>query len=238
MQVRALPITSGSVEVANDTRIAAVAISAYEYILTLPAEYRIYRAFYRNNYRLSTNLVLFVLIRYVSILVLVLGAIGYWSTFSPDSCRRFYLLPVAARVIQSMVSQAILGLRTYCIARKNSTVGIVLLSGYIIAAVFQWVASIYHRVDVIVGVSLWSCGHPANSFFLCLVVLPCRNAACSDTISPNWIPPSTSRLVKMMIYDGLGYFVALTVVNTVNAILYRSSNFRVQTAACAIRLSN
>ncbi|KAH9072785.1 hypothetical protein EDB83DRAFT_129386 [Lactarius deliciosus] len=43
--------------------------------------------------------------------------------------------------------------------------------------------------------------------------------------------PFTSRLVKMMIYDGLGYFVALTVVNTVYAILYRSTNLSVQTAA-------
>ncbi|KAH9042783.1 hypothetical protein EDB85DRAFT_1916941 [Lactarius pseudohatsudake] len=98
MQVRAPPFTSGSVEVANDTLVAAVSISVYDYVLTLPAEYRFYRAFYRNNYRLSTNLVLFVLIRYVSILVLVLGAIGFWSTFSPDSCRRFYLLPISARV--------------------------------------------------------------------------------------------------------------------------------------------
>lgn len=43
--------------------------------------------------------------------------------------------------------------------------------------------------------------------------------------------PFTSRLVKMMIYDGLRYFVVLVVVNTVNTILYRSTNFRVQTAA-------
>ncbi|KAH9047323.1 hypothetical protein EDB84DRAFT_1462342 [Lactarius hengduanensis] len=43
--------------------------------------------------------------------------------------------------------------------------------------------------------------------------------------------PFTSRLVKMMIRDGLGYFVALTVVNTVYTILYRSTNLRVQTAA-------
>ncbi|KAH9072784.1 hypothetical protein EDB83DRAFT_128151 [Lactarius deliciosus] len=33
-----------------------------------------------------------------------------------------------------------------------------------------------------------------------------------------------SRLVRMMIYDGLGYFVVLTVVNTINAILTRTTN--------------
>ncbi|KAI9441513.1 hypothetical protein H4582DRAFT_1391244 [Lactarius indigo] len=227
MQVRAAPITSTSAEVANNTRIAALAVSAYDYILTLPAEYRFYRAFYRNNYRLNTNLVLFVLIRYVSIFVIVLGAIGYWSTFSPDSCRGFYLLPVSARVIQSMVSQAILGLRTYCISRKNSTVGIVLLSSYIIAAVFQWVASIYHRVPVTVD---GSCGaattRPTHFFSPWLFYLA---AMLYDfltlSISMGYLfklhssSPFTSRLVKMMIYDGLGYFVALTVVNTVNAIL-------------------
>lgn len=119
--------------VINTGRVTAVSIAAYDYILTLPAEYRFYKAFYHNHFRLSTNLVLFVLIRYISILTIALGCIGFWGTFTPEACRRYYLLPTLARVVQSMVSQAILGLRAYGISRKNSTVGIVLLSSYILA---------------------------------------------------------------------------------------------------------
>ncbi|KAI9465166.1 hypothetical protein BJY52DRAFT_667974 [Lactarius psammicola] len=239
MQVRAPIPTTGTAEVANDTRIAAVAISAYDYILTLPAEYRLYRAFYRNNCRLNTNLVLFVLIRYVSILVLVLGSVGFWTTFSPEACRRFYLLPISARVVQIMISQAILGLRTYGISRKNSTVGIVLVSSFIFASVVQWVSNINHRVPVNVdGTCAAANTRPTLFFSPWLFYLA---AMLYDfltlTISMTYLfkfhssSPFASRLVNMMIYDGLGYFVALTVVNTVNAILCRSTNFRIQTAA-------
>ncbi|KAH9047325.1 hypothetical protein EDB84DRAFT_510697 [Lactarius hengduanensis] len=40
--------------------------------------------------------------------------------------------------------------------------------------------------------------------------------------------PFASRLVRMMIYDGLGYFVVLTVINTINAVLTRTTNNTLQ----------
>ncbi|KAH8977220.1 hypothetical protein EDB86DRAFT_3007314 [Lactarius hatsudake] len=136
--------------VASKIRIAALAVAGYDYFLTLPAEWRFYRAFYRSNFRLNTSLLLFVLIRYTSILTGALGSRAYFShSFTPESCRKFFLLPALLRVPQCMVSQAILGLRAYTISRKNRTVGIVLFCGFIFASAVEWLSNVYHRIPVL-----------------------------------------------------------------------------------------
>ncbi|KAH8990703.1 hypothetical protein EDB86DRAFT_2938922 [Lactarius hatsudake] len=136
--------------VASKIRIAALAVAGYDYFLTLPAEWRFYRAFYRSNFRLNTSLLLFVLIRYTSILTGALGSWAYFShSFTPESCRKFFLLPALLRVPQCMVSQAILGLRAYTISRKNRTVGIVLFCGFIFASAVEWLSNVYHRIPVL-----------------------------------------------------------------------------------------
>ncbi|KAF8271048.1 hypothetical protein EI94DRAFT_631500 [Lactarius quietus] len=53
MQARARPITSSSVRAVNDTLIVALSLSGYDYLVTVPSEYRFYRAFYRNKFRLT-----------------------------------------------------------------------------------------------------------------------------------------------------------------------------------------
>ncbi|KAI9455676.1 hypothetical protein BJY52DRAFT_1151533 [Lactarius psammicola] len=130
MSVLGTVVTSNAALAANDIRIASLAIAGYDYILTLPAEWRFYKAFYRSNFRFkclinatltsenatnylcSASLVLFVLIRYTSVLA---GSLGSWTFlshgFTPESCHRFYLLPTLLRIPQCMISQAILGLR-------------------------------------------------------------------------------------------------------------------------------
>ncbi|KAI9441514.1 hypothetical protein H4582DRAFT_1390444 [Lactarius indigo] len=233
MPTFATVVSSNAALVANNIRISAISVTAYEYLLTLPAEYRFYRAFYRNNYRLSTSLVLFVLIRYIG---LITGALGNWEFFSqnftPESCRRLFLLPTIFRMFLSMVSQAIVGLRAYTISRKNQKVGIVLLSSYIFTSAVQWFAQIYNRVPVFIN---GTCGaastrptlflspwlfYLAGMFYDLLTLI----ISMGYLFKYHSSSPFTSRLVKMMIYDGLGYFVALTVVNTINAILTRTTN--------------
>ncbi|KAH9029740.1 hypothetical protein EDB83DRAFT_1854896 [Lactarius deliciosus] len=206
---------------AYNTRLAALAVGSYDYFLTLPAEWRFYRTFYRSNFRFNTSLVLFVLIRYTSILAGTLGTYAYLShSFTPESCRKFFIVPTLFRVLQCMISQAILGMRAYAISRKNRTVAIVLFSSFIFASAVGWLSNVYHRIPVL---SNGSCGtgtlHP--TFFL-----------------STWLfylvamfSPFMSRLVKMMVYDGLWYFVALTVVNTINAILFRTHNSFIQSYA-------
>ncbi|KAI9465167.1 hypothetical protein BJY52DRAFT_1245467 [Lactarius psammicola] len=236
MSVLATVVSSNTALVANNVRISATTITAYEYFLTLPAEYRFYRAFYRNNFRLNTSLVLFVLVRYTAIITTILGGWEFYShNFTRESCRRVFLLPSIFRMFLSMESQAIVGLRAYTISRRNRNVGIVLVSGYVFTIAVQWFAQIHRRVPIYNG----TCGvahlHPTQFFspwlfylsgmlydFLTLII------SMGYLFKYHSSSPFTSRLVNMMIYDGLAYFVALTAVNTINAILTRTTNVLLQ----------
>jgi len=45
---------------------------------------------------------------------------------------------------------------------------------------------------------------------------------------------TASNLMRILLYDGLGYFVALTAVNMANIFLYRGDNYFVQTSGVSI----
>ncbi|KIM85706.1 hypothetical protein PILCRDRAFT_341932 [Piloderma croceum F 1598] len=92
-------------------RVASLSIALYDYILTLPAEWRFYRT--QNSIMgMSVACILFILIRYTSILVLTIGNYGFFATnFTPKSCQHFFWAVPILKVIQTMVSQTILGIR-------------------------------------------------------------------------------------------------------------------------------
>jgi hypothetical protein len=119
----------------NDLRIASLAMAAYDYLITLPAEYRLYKSANRR----SLGFILFVLIRYTSIIVLVVSNVGFfYHGFTPKSCEHYHLAAPALKVVQMMVSQAILGVRTYGIAQSNPWVKRTLLSTYILGAAVRF----------------------------------------------------------------------------------------------------
>ncbi|KAI9455677.1 hypothetical protein BJY52DRAFT_1279090 [Lactarius psammicola] len=103
----------------------------------------------------------------------------------------------------------------------------------------EWLAGLYHRDPVFVNGSCQAASrHPTQflaSWLFYLVGM--LYDLLTLTISMAYLfkyhsnSPFTSRLVKMMVYDGLGYFVALTAINTVNAILFRTHNSFIQGAA-------
>ncbi|KAN0130715.1 hypothetical protein V8E53_011390 [Lactarius tabidus] len=236
-------MSTNAAVVSNNIRIAAISVTIYEYILTLPSEYRFYRAFYRNNFRMTASLVLFVVNRYTNI---ISGALGSWEFYShgftAESCHRLFLLSTVFRVFLGMVSQIIIGLRAYTISRKNRTVGIVLLSAYIFTTTVQWFAQIYHRVPLLID---GTCGAAAlqPTLFLSSWLFYLTGMLydlLTLIISMGYLfklqssSPFTSRLVRMMIYDGLGFFVALTVANIINAVLYRSRNSTLQVAGAPL----
>jgi len=45
---------------------------------------------------------------------------------------------------------------------------------------------------------------------------------------------TASKLLKMLLYDGMGYFVALTAVNLVNIVLYRKADHTIQSSEANI----
>ncbi|KAH9177313.1 hypothetical protein EDB89DRAFT_1535655 [Lactarius sanguifluus] len=142
--------SSGAIAAENNLRVVSLTIAAYDYLITLPAEYRLYKS----SNRRSLGFILFVLIRYTSIIVLVVSNVGFfYHGFTPKACEHYRLAAPALKVVQIMVSQAILGVRTHGISQRNPWVGRTLLSTYILGAAFQWFSSLYDRIALMTDVS-------------------------------------------------------------------------------------
>ncbi|KAG1809580.1 uncharacterized protein BJ212DRAFT_593219 [Suillus subaureus] len=133
-------------------RVASISIAFYEYILTLPAEWRFYRS-QSSVFHISLACVLFILIRYVSIMAIVVSNYGFFSTaYTLQTCQHYYLVAPVFKAIQTMISQAILGIRTFNIARRNKRIGIVLLLLYLFSTAAEWFSDLFHRTPVVVDV--------------------------------------------------------------------------------------
>ncbi|KAF7348785.1 hypothetical protein MVEN_01398100 [Mycena venus] len=101
-------VSNTSYEVAAYLRVASLAIAGYDYLQTLPFELRMWREAWKGRH-LTLSSTLFLFIRYTSILVLTLSNFSFfYSGFDRERCRRFYVIPSLFKVVQSMVSQAIL----------------------------------------------------------------------------------------------------------------------------------
>jgi len=128
-----------------------------------------------------------------------------------------------------MVSQAIIGYRTWNITRRSNKMGASLLTFGVIITVFEW----YSNVDARIPVQSDGNCSPGNSkarvpqwvFYLMAMLFD----AVTILLSSFYLIKSASgirrmsSIIKMMFYDGLGYIVVLTAVNIVNLILYRNS---------------
>ncbi|CAE6448065.1 unnamed protein product [Rhizoctonia solani] len=70
-------------------RVAAMTLAAYDWFITLRPECRLYK----RHKAISRAVILFVLIRYVSIAAIVISNIGFFGTgFSARACHHYHLV--------------------------------------------------------------------------------------------------------------------------------------------------
>ncbi|KAI0251006.1 hypothetical protein BJV78DRAFT_1215393 [Lactifluus subvellereus] len=254
-------IGDGPLTIANDLRVASLSIAAYDYLLTLLMEYRLYRSSASDRCML---LILFILIRYSSIMVLVSSNVGFfYHHFSPKSCHHYFRVTPIFKLIQLMVSQAILGVRTYSISQQNDRVRWTVVAAYFATVGFQSFSALVNRIPVMVnGNCMIGNSHPtwllsnwtiylAALLYDCLVLsistvyllkLGTTEASAAPGPKPRLFKRvvsalthfSASRLMKMLLFDGLGYFVALTVVNVANIFLFRNTNPLIQSSGASL----
>jgi len=217
-----------------------VSIAAHDYLLTLPSEYRLYKS--SDQRRLG--MILFILIRYSSVILMVVSNVGFfYHHFSPKSCGHYHYVCSIFKVIQMMVSQAILGIRTYSISLHNVWVGRTILLTYFITVGFQWFSNLVHLIPVMTNgncvaassrselpVSTWS-------FYLAAMLFDCLTLSISTVYLLNMRvtgASSASRLVNILLYDGLGYIIALTAVNMMNVFLHRDTRHSIQSSGVSL----
>ncbi|RDB24820.1 hypothetical protein Hypma_008004 [Hypsizygus marmoreus] len=246
-------------------RIASIAVALYDYLETLPTIIRFFREQYKSR-RLSLSFVLLVLIRASSILVLTISNVGFfYGKFTHATCKKFFLLPPTFKVLQVMVSQAILGVRAWNLARRSRRSSYFLVTLYFIACVLQWITTLYQRTPDLGGpvhvsarqqiltspgsliLAIMQQGNcrafnqarqlGAWIYYAIAVVYDFSTTAVAVFYLLKYKMASNnslmSKVTRMMLYDGIGYFIALAGVNVFNLILYKKGQ-DIQTAAASL----
>ncbi|KAJ8589750.1 hypothetical protein M405DRAFT_196529 [Rhizopogon salebrosus TDB-379] len=216
-------------------RIASITVAIYDFVLTLPAEWRFYGNWESSNSHSRLKCVLFILIRYVSILLMVISNYGELShSFTEETCHHYYRLASILKVVQTMISQVILAVRTFNITLNHRRVGITLVVLYLVSISGEWFINMFHRTPV----SVHGNCTPVNSGEVLSTYIYYIIAMMYDfillTISTVYLlryNPLDNRLeerLHSLIYEGLGYFVVLTGVNVFNIIFHHTNNVQNQ----------
>jgi len=227
---------SSAMTVANELRAAGLAVAAYEFLITIPSEVRLYKT----TSRRSLGFILFVLIRYLSLALCVFSGVGFfYNHFSPETCAQYaYVIPVF-KVLQVMTSHTILGVRTYIISWHKVWVGRTLIAAYLVALVFEWFTAFYQRYPMqvngncVIGTPHQERILSAWTFYLVVMIFDTLTLSIATyylleaQIAAGSV---SSKLFNMLLYEGLGYFVALTAVNLANAVLYRKADHTIQSS--------
>jgi len=240
-------------KIAAYLRIASIAISLYDYLETLPTVWRFYKEQYETR-RVSLSFVLFLLIRATSICVLVISNVGFfYSGFTLSTCAKFCLFPPVFKVLQVMVSQAILGVRAWNLSRRSRKITYLLFALYCVACILQWFSTLYQRTPKLGGpedsIKLLEHGNcrafndphylGAYAYYAVAVAYDFATTAICVFYLLKYKMASNnslmSKVTRMMLYDGIGYFVVLAAINVLNLILFRVRNWLdLQTAAASL----
>jgi len=219
--------------------VASVSIAAYDYLVTLPAEWSIYYS-QRGRDRISVSCALFIVIRYTSIaLICVSSYTFFFRKFSKHACDHLHLVPVALKVVQTMASQAIMAWRMYIVSRRQPSVKWFLIVFSVTACVGEWVTSLVHRTLIDNGNCRSVNIAKIPTAWLFYLITSIYDVVTTSTVlfyltRLNSTSRLTSRLKKLLIYHGLIYFFAILTVNLLNIIIYLSDNDQTQSSGAPI----
>ncbi|KAF5345273.1 hypothetical protein D9758_008497 [Tetrapyrgos nigripes] len=241
---RSLTLDDRSYKLTAYLRVSSLAVALYDFISTLPSSWRFYKEQW-DAPRLTVSFILFFLIQFISIAALTISNVGFfYSHFTETSCHHFYLLPLIFKVLQAMVSQAILGFRSFNLSRRSQRISVLLASFYVGACTLEWITTLYNRQPV-VDPKYGNCRAVLENLYFgawiyyvvaMIYDLFTTSIAITYLLKHKLSTPTTSlfsQLNKIMLYDGIGYFAALTAVNILNLIIYRAGQ-DIQSAAASL----
>ncbi|KAJ7160253.1 hypothetical protein C8R46DRAFT_1194649 [Mycena filopes] len=230
-----------SLEIAAYLRVAAYSIALFDFLQTIPGEIRLYQR-QRGPLQLSVACILFILVRYLGVTALVMGAFGFfYHGFSVAACDRFYWMAPVFKLFLYVASQAVLTLRTYAISRQSPIVLRVLVVLFVLCTVAECVSTFWKRIHFQNNVSCTSGNLPgvkvASLYYVGCLVFDAVAMVISATYLwkfSNSSRASFSRLTRMMLEDGIMYFVVLTAMNIVNLVFFESRDTTLQSAASSL----
>ncbi|KAG9121007.1 hypothetical protein FRC07_003224 [Ceratobasidium sp. 392] len=133
----------------SNLRIATFSIAAFDFLQTIPGEIKLYRRQYAQG-KISVVCMLFIAVRYISIVSLVVNGIGFYSTnFDMESCRKFRLIPPITKMLAGLASQGLIFMRTWAISRKSRLVLIVLSVLFVVGLPMMVIGNVYERAPYV-----------------------------------------------------------------------------------------
>ncbi|KAJ7274968.1 hypothetical protein C8J57DRAFT_1313245 [Mycena rebaudengoi] len=126
-------------------RIISFTLAAGDVVQTVPDTYSLYKKQWANG-KLTPVCFFYAMARYMSIISLIANGYGAFSTsFTRESCRRFFFLPNVTALLAGIAVQILVFIRTYAISGHSLRVwwglGAVMLLGFPV----QTFGIVYHR---------------------------------------------------------------------------------------------
>ncbi|KAJ7020844.1 hypothetical protein C8F04DRAFT_1403327 [Mycena alexandri] len=201
-------------------RASAASIYFFDYMMTLPSEYRIYKR-QKKIWNPSAACILFILSRYVTLVSIVMAtAFFFGTTWTEKTC-----VPAvggALRALSATIVSLIFMWRAWAIWHKRRRILYFLMIAFIPTTVFTW-GFVFNQVP---EVKNGSCGGLAGTgvfgakwpFALANIVFDAVCVGLSTYRLALNLKDGSSQISSILLVDGLGYFftsVALQVLNLI-----------------------
>ncbi|KAF8754565.1 hypothetical protein RHS01_06022 [Rhizoctonia solani] len=138
-----LPSTNIGDPLVSNLRVATFSIAAFDFIQTIPGEIKFYRRQVAQG-RMSLVCFLFIVVRYVSVVSLILNGIGFYAT-SFDIESVVQPIPFGCAPVRRVCISRSYILRTWAISRKSRVVLIILSALCIITLPMMVIGNVYKR---------------------------------------------------------------------------------------------
>lgn len=231
-------------DAAGYMRVAAFAIFVYDWLLTLPAEIRMYRR-QESRLRPSVACILLVLVRYLGLAALITNLIGFFAQLFinvPRQCQYLSLIMPVMQCFAVWASHVVFVARTVGICNNDKTVSIVFTLLATTISGVELFAQLHSRKS-----DMGSSGNcvlhydaednisyvyylAAALFDLAVVVITCSTLRGAGGGGPTGF-------MNRLWNSSIVYFCVTTVFNIVNMVFYAMFNNSGETVFCAMGIA-
>lgn len=220
-------------------RIVAISIYAYDWVLTAPAEIRLYRRQAKSRKVSSAGILLF-LVRYLGAFALISNVVAFLSRFwTMEACSNYYRVMMVIQCLASWASHAVFVVRTMALCGYHKPTTISLIALGCLTSGLELFAQLYsfRRYDVgsggncliqyedAVNIS-WLYYMVSTLFDIVIIILTYRSLSLEHSLKyrERSSRKSSSSFTGVLWSSSIIYFSVTTVFNIANLVLFSIYN--------------
>ncbi|KAH8831967.1 hypothetical protein DL96DRAFT_1678239 [Flagelloscypha sp. PMI_526] len=213
------------ISVQTAMRITSIAVYGYDFIVTIPSEFRLYRR-QQFWYKPSIPCILFGLARYFGLFYIIWVTYVYFhSGWTAEGCNRISVVGALFRGFVSSIAAVTLMWRTWAIWQKNRVILVILVITLIPVTFFSYVQGLSGQTPVVTaegGCTAVSKGNGPLSakwtYALGNMLYDTLTCVLSTIPLARNIRKGNSPISSILLADGIGYFVVSIVIQMANLI--------------------